>query len=66
MYKSFSLINVILIIGTKGYLGILVKLYPGPSVVLEVGGPMLATLISLKYAPNVACYVVDVAFNAVV
>lgn len=53
--------------GTKGYLGILVKLYPGPNVVLEVRGPVLAKLISLKYAPNVACYVVGyVALNAMV
>lgn len=52
--------------GTKGYLGILVKLYAGPSGVLELGGPMLATLISLKYAPNEACDVVDMAINAIV
>lgn len=64
--ESFSAIHVILIMGTKGYLGILVKLYPGPSVVLEVGGAMCATLISLKDAQNVACYEVDVAINAIV
>lgn len=44
----------------------MIKLYPGPSIVLEVGGPVLATLIALKYAPDVACYVVDVALNAIV
>lgn len=56
VWESFSVTHAILNMGTKGYLGILLKLYPGPSVVLEVRGPVLAELISLKYAPNVACF----------
>lgn len=64
VWKSFSDIHVILVMGTKVCLGISM-LYPGPSI-LEVGCPKLATLISLKYAPNMVCYVVDVALSAVV
>lgn len=36
--------------GANRYLRISVNIIP--SIVLEVSGPMLATLISLKYAPK--------------
>lgn len=51
--RGFSAIHIILIRGANSSIIILVKLYPVLSIVLEVSGPMLATLISLKYAPKV-------------
>lgn len=50
--RVFSVIHIILIMGANRYLRISVKLYPVPSIIRELSGPMLATLISLKYAPE--------------
>ena len=38
--RVFSVIHIILIMGANRYLRILVKLYPVPSIVLEVSGPV--------------------------